>query len=77
MQLRTNRIISESRKKMHRIALFFSFCQTNFSYLDEMYAEVCAYLTTNKYFELPNYCVSINKTNKDKTTFNQLLEAFS
>ncbi|CAF1662568.1 unnamed protein product, partial [Adineta ricciae] len=22
----------------------------------EMYAEVCAYLTTNKYFELPDYC---------------------
>ncbi len=28
-------------------------------YLDEMYAEVCAYLTSNKYFELPNYRVRI------------------
>lgn len=28
------------------------------SHPDEMYAEVCAYLTSNKYFELPDYCVS-------------------
>jgi len=25
--------------------------------LDQMYAEVCAYLTSNKYFELPTYRV--------------------
>lgn len=27
-------------------------------HLDEMYAEVCAYLTSYKYLELPNYRVS-------------------
>jgi hypothetical protein len=36
--------------------------------LDQMYAEICAYLTGNKYFELPTYRVSdfiIDKFSKE------------
>lgn len=32
-------------------------------FLDQMYAEVCAYLTGNKYFELPNYRVGELESN--------------
>ncbi len=45
--------------KMCTALFFFSFCQRNVRYLDEMYGEVCAFLTNNKYFELPNYRVRI------------------
>ena len=38
---------------------FLSSCQM-FFHLDEMYAEVCAYLTSYKYLELPNYRVSFS-----------------
>ncbi len=42
--------------------------------LDQMYAEICAYLTGNKYFELPTYRVSdfvIDKFSKEFILFPQ------
>jgi hypothetical protein len=50
-----------SQKNLRVKILFFLSCQKKqmVYYLDEMYAEVCAYLTSHKYFELPNYRVRI------------------